>query len=173
MPPPKPAPAPRKQQVTKAELKRRVNVVYKLLASAARREDILSNADKLGWGVNERQIDSYIKKAREQMAKDSEPERAELIAQADAELRNIQAAARTTGDHNNAIKARVARNKLLGLEAPRTINMLIIALGDLSPQLLIKVLEAIDARGWNKTEIFEAMLTEAAIMEPEGESNGQ
>jgi hypothetical protein len=157
MPPPKPAPAPRKR-ATKAETTRRVNEVYKLLASAARVEDIVAFAEKKAWGVNKRQLETYMKRAREQMAKDGEADRKEQIDIADAQLAAIQAKATSIGDHNNAIKARMARNKLRGLDAPTKLESL-----DLTPrawELLAKI-EALATRHKTTVEAILAHVEES------------
>jgi hypothetical protein len=155
MPPPKPTPAPR-VKVNKTELKRRVNEVYKLLVSAARREDIIAKAEKLEWGVQPRQIDVYIRKAREQMALDSAIERAEQVSLADAQLEFLQAKATTVGDLNNAIKARAERSKLRGLHAPQKIETV-----DLTPRAW-EILGKIEALATRHNTTVETILAHVA-----------
>lgn len=157
MPPPKPAPAPRKR-ATNAEAARRVNEVYALMVSGARREAIIAHAEKKAWDVRARQIDKYIERARRQMEIDTTAERDQRLTNARARLDALYAKAMIATDFRTALAVQREINQLESLYAPPAMNTLKLELAGTDPQLLIDVLRAIAERGLSASDVFQAML---------------
>mgnify|MGYP001160809274 FL=1 len=97
---------------TNVEIEERVNAVYKLLLQSYSRFEIVQYAAK-EWGVQPRQADEYLARARQLIAKDSEIERPEWLAAAISRL--VQYEKRAGRDENLqvAIKALETQAKLL------------------------------------------------------------
>ncbi|MBZ0306092.1 MAG: hypothetical protein K8I82_08505, partial [Anaerolineae bacterium] len=55
-----------------AKFAARVDAVYRLLLAGATRQEMLDFSEKQGWNVTPRQVDTYIRKARALLEKDSE-----------------------------------------------------------------------------------------------------
>lgn len=80
----------------------RINRIARLLANGATRTDCLQYASK-EWRIGDRQIDNYIRRAREKIKADFEIDRAQFIAELLAQLSSLQMDARKTGNQNVAL----------------------------------------------------------------------
>jgi hypothetical protein len=60
---------------TAAEVGRRVDAIYDLLLQGASRRALRQYAEGHGWGVSSRQLDTYARRAREQLAAAAERDR--------------------------------------------------------------------------------------------------
>ena len=96
---------------TNAEIEERVNTVYKLLQSHSRFEIVQYAAKE--WGVQPRQADEYLARARQLIAKDSEIERPEWLAAAISRLVQYEKRAGREDNLQTAIKALETQAKLL------------------------------------------------------------
>ena len=67
------------QNSTQAEVELRVIRCSRIISNGGRRSDVLRYASE-NWGVSERTVDSYLKKAREQIRKDWDIERPQMVA---------------------------------------------------------------------------------------------
>ena len=68
------------------------------------------------WGVGERQIETYMKKAREQITKDWEIDRKEYVAQLSQKLDAVAKASIDCKQHSNAIGALGLQARILGID---------------------------------------------------------
>ncbi len=97
---------------TNAEIEERVNTVYQLLLQSYSRFEIVQYAAN-EWGVQPRQADEYLARARQLIAKDSEIERPEWLAAAIARLVKYEQKAGKDDNLQLAIKALETQAKLL------------------------------------------------------------
>ena len=97
---------------TNVEIEERVNAVYKLLLQSYSRFEIVQYA-ATEWGVQPRQADEYLARARQLIAKDSEIERPEWLAAALARLVTYEQKAGRDENLQVAIKALETQAKLL------------------------------------------------------------
>ena len=103
------------KRVTKAVSIMRTQEVYSLLTSAHSRKQIQQiMADK--HGLSERQIDEYIKKAREDLEHDCDLARPQYLAELLSRLRNYEQAAAKRGQMQVAVNAATQQAKLIGLD---------------------------------------------------------
>ena len=97
---------------TNVEIKQRVETVYQLLLESHSRFEIVQYAAK-EWGVQPRQVDQYLARARQLIAEDSEIKREEWLASAVSRLVQYE---KRAGRNNNlmvAMKALETQAKLL------------------------------------------------------------
>ena len=97
---------------TNAEVSERVDTIYQLLLQSYSRFEIVQFAAKT-WGVQPRQADEYLARARQLIAKDSEVERPEWLAAAIARLVQYEKRAGREDNLQTAIKALETQAKLL------------------------------------------------------------
>tara|TARA_B100001250_G_C19319332_1_gene579738 strand:- start:137 stop:466 length:330 start_codon:yes stop_codon:yes gene_type:complete len=99
---------------TKYEVTSRINVVYGLLASASSRQDIIRHCAE-NFNVSERQTDTYITRAREQISKDCELSRPAFLAECLTRLRNYEKAAIKRGHIQVAVNSVRLQAELVGI----------------------------------------------------------
>ena len=100
---------------TATETKFRVDAVYKLLAEAWSRQQILLFAAN-EWGISGRMTDEYIARARELLLKDAEMQRPAWLAEALGRLRTYEQAAFRRGQCQVAVNALITQARLIGIE---------------------------------------------------------
>jgi len=95
-----------------------------MILQGASRADILHYASgKSDWGVEERQVENYMTRARQLVSKEAATYRAEAMDTAIARLNMIIANAMSIQDYQRAIAGQREINQLLGLYAPQKIHV--------------------------------------------------
>ena len=101
-------------RVTKAEATLRKNEVYGYLSLGYSRHQIMQAV--ADWGLEERQVDYYIEKAREILEKDCDISRKQLLAEMLQRLKTYEQAAARRGQYQVAVNSATQQCKLIGLE---------------------------------------------------------
>ena len=70
---------PSDEKSSAAEVERRISTVIELLLSGWKRRQILQYGSKIGWNVTDRQIDTYIAAAYEEIDKGFESDREKIL----------------------------------------------------------------------------------------------
>jgi|TARA_R100000030_G_scaffold46610_1_gene35230 cell fate (sporulation/competence/biofilm development) regulator YmcA (YheA/YmcA/DUF963 family) len=100
---------------TNIEIDERINTVYKLLLEGNSRTQILQyGADT--WDLKDRQVEEYIKRARDYQRLDAELERPEWLHESLSALKDIQRKATTRQQYSTALKAIEMQARLLRFE---------------------------------------------------------
>ena len=100
---------------TNIEIDERINTVYKLLLEGNSRTQILQyGADTLD--LKDRQMEEYIKRARDYQRLDAELERPEWLHESLSALKDIQRKATTRQQYSTALKAIEMQARLLRFE---------------------------------------------------------
>jgi len=99
---------------SKIEIDVRVQKLSRIIARGGRRSDCLRYARE-NWGVSEATVDNYLKKAREEIKKDWDIERPQMIADLLAQCSTLQMEARNAGQFNIALGAINTAAKLADL----------------------------------------------------------
>ena len=99
---------------TKYEVSSRISAVYGLLASAASRQEIIQHCS-VNYNVSERQADTYITRAREQISKDCELSRPAFLAECLTRLRNYEKLAIKRGHIQVAVNSVRLQSELVGI----------------------------------------------------------
>ena len=89
---------------TKAETELRAQKFARIIANGGRRSDCVRFASE-NWGVGERTVDEYLKLARDQLKKDWDMERPQMIADLLAQCSTLQMEARRAGQYHIALGA--------------------------------------------------------------------
>ena len=89
---------------SKIEIDLRVQKLSRIIATGGRRSDCLRYARE-NWGVSEATVDNYLKKAREDIKKDWDIERPQMIADLLAQCSTLQMEARRAGQFHIALGA--------------------------------------------------------------------
>ena len=99
---------------TQAEVEYRVNRFVRIISNGGRRSDCVRFAAD-NWGVSERTVDNYLKRAREKMKEDFDIDRPQMIADLLGQLSTIQMEARRSGQLHVALGAINTAAKLTSL----------------------------------------------------------
>ena len=100
---------------TNIEIDERINTVYKLLLEGNSRTQILQyGADT--WDLKDRQVEEYIKRARDYQRLDAELERPEWLHESLSALKDIQRKATTRQQYSTALNAIEMQARLLRFE---------------------------------------------------------
>ena len=99
---------------SKIEIDLRVQKLSRIIATGGRRSDCLRYARE-NWGVAEATVDNYLKKAREDIKKDWDIERPQMIADLLAQCSTLQMEARRAGQFHIALGAINTAAKLADL----------------------------------------------------------
>ena len=100
---------------TNIEIDERINTVYKLLLEGNSRTQTLQyGADT--WDLKDRQVEEYIKRARDYQRLDAELERPEWLHESLSALKDIQRKATTRQQYSTALKAIEMQARLLRFE---------------------------------------------------------
>ena len=103
------------KKVTKAESTLRTNEVYSYLTSGHSRAQIIQNCSD--WGLSERQVDTYIAKARVLIEKDCDLSRPAFLAECLQRLKRYEQAAAKRGQLGVAVQSVQLQMKATGLES--------------------------------------------------------
>lgn len=106
-------------KATKAEVQERVNAIYQLILVGASRKDIIQFASSQEWGVTNRQVDTYARKARELFAAEASRERNEYRDESYMRLMYILSRCLEVQDYKTALSTQKEINELFGLKAPK------------------------------------------------------
>ena len=99
---------------TQAETVIRAQKFARIIANGGRRSDCLRYATE-NWGVSERTVDSYLKKARQQIKADWDLERPQMVADLLSQCSTLQMEARRAGQYHIALGAINTAAKLASL----------------------------------------------------------
>ena len=99
---------------SKIEIDLRVQKLSRIIATGGRRSDCLRYARE-NWGVSEATVDNYLKKVREDIKKDWDIERPQMIADLLAQCSTLQMEARRAGQFHIALGAINTAAKLADL----------------------------------------------------------
>ena len=89
---------------TKAETIVRAQRFARIIANGGRRSDCVRYASE-NWGVGDRTVDEYLKLARDELKKDWDMERPQMIADLLAQCSTLQMEARRSGQFHIALGA--------------------------------------------------------------------
>lgn len=89
---------------TQAETIVRSQKFARIIANGGRRSDCVRYASE-NWGVGERSVDKYLEIARDELKKDWDMERPQMIADLLAQCSTLQMEARRAGQYNIALGA--------------------------------------------------------------------
>ena len=89
---------------TQAETIVRSQKFARIIANGGRRSDCVRYASE-NWGVGERSVDKYLEIAREELKKDWDIERPQMIADLLAQCSTLQMEARRSGQYHIALGA--------------------------------------------------------------------
>ena len=89
---------------TQAETIVRSQKFARIIANGGRRSDCVRYASE-NWGVGERSVDKYLAIAREELKKDLDMERPQMIADLLAQCSTLQMEARRSGQYHIALGA--------------------------------------------------------------------
>ena len=89
---------------SKAETIIRSQKFARIIANGGRRSDCVRYASE-NWGVGERSVDKYLEIAREELKKDWDMERPQMIADLLAQCSTLQMEARRSGQYHIALGA--------------------------------------------------------------------
>ena len=89
---------------TQAETVVRAQRFARIIANGGRRSDCVRYASE-NWGVGERSVDKYLEIARDELTKDWDMERPQMIADLLAQCSTLQMEARRSGQYHIALGA--------------------------------------------------------------------
>jgi len=89
---------------TQAETVVRAQRFARIIANGGRRSDCVRYASE-NWGVGERSVDKYLEIARDELKKDWDMERPQMIADLLAQCSTLQMEARRAGQYHIALGA--------------------------------------------------------------------
>ena len=89
---------------TQAETVVRTQRFARIIANGGRRSDCVRYASE-NWGVGERSVDKYLEIARDELKKDWDMERPQMIADLLAQCSTLQMEARRSGQYHIALGA--------------------------------------------------------------------
>ena len=89
---------------TQAETVVRAQRFARIIANGGRRSDCVRYASE-NWGVGERSVDKYLEIARDELMKDWDMERPQMIADLLAQCSTLQMEARRSGQYHIALGA--------------------------------------------------------------------
>ena len=89
---------------TQAETIARSQKFARIIANGGRRSDCVLYASE-NWGVGERSVDKYLEIARDELKKDWDMERPQMIADLLAQCSTLQMEARRSGQYHIALGA--------------------------------------------------------------------
>ena len=102
-------------KATNVEIDGRINAVYKLLLEGNSRTQILQYGAET-WDLGTRQVEEYIKWARDHQRLDAELERPEWLHESLCALKDIQRKATNGKQYSTALKAIELQARLLRFE---------------------------------------------------------
>lgn len=107
-----------------AEVTRRVDQIFHLMVKGKSRLQILQHAsEKTTWKVSERTVDEYIARAKKLLAKHSEPKKAVELGKAFLRLEYLFDQNLGINDFKAALAVQKEINAMLGLNAPKALEI--------------------------------------------------
>lgn len=103
------------KRVTDTEVDARINTVYDLLLAGLTRTQLLRHCTDL-WDLGERQIETYIQRARDLQRLDAELERPQWLMAALSRLQDYERRASEKGNFSSAMRALEMQARLLRFE---------------------------------------------------------
>ncbi len=91
-------------RITQAETELRVARCARIIANGGRRSDCIRFGAE-NWGVGERTVDKYLNIAREELKRDWDMERPQMVADLLAQCSTLQMEARRAGHYHIALGA--------------------------------------------------------------------
>ncbi len=110
-------PSKRKRKSDAAEVARRVGEVLRIRLDGAQFHDVVQYAAENGWGVHERQVRTYIRRADDLLVERQDRRRRRLLARHVAQREALYARAVNAADHRTALAVLTDLAKLQGLYA--------------------------------------------------------
>jgi hypothetical protein len=107
------------KRVTKAELERRVQMVFELLCEGAAHRRIVQHLADNGVRVCDRQVAEYEAKARKRLMELFKVRREEFAAEQLSALIHLADVATKERQYSAACGARIAAARMLGIDAPK------------------------------------------------------
>jgi hypothetical protein len=111
-------------KATKAEIAKRVDEVLRIRLDGAQFHDIVQYGSEKGWGVGERQIRKYIRRADDLLVERQDKGRRRVIARHIAQRQTLYARAVNAADHRTALAILADEAKLRGLYPDRDLKEL-------------------------------------------------
>lgn len=117
----------RKPKTPTVEVNRRVGVIENMLLNGFGRRQIIQYAameegEKKAWNLSDRQIDTYIERAKKQIEEDALPEREFLIKAALRRYNDLYGKSHNIGDYRTCTVVQAHIDKLMGLNAPENVK---------------------------------------------------
>lgn len=107
------------KKASKAAIEQRIELIYRLILDGWETTAIIQNGTVKGWGVKERQIFVYLKRARQRMKKELAQYREVALEEHIAARRKLR---REASDGRLALEVLRDEAKLLGLYAPKKLE---------------------------------------------------
>lgn len=149
-----------KPKQTKLEIEQRVTIVHDLLLNGSSRAQVIQYAaEKTDWELSDRQIDTYIKRARKRFVQAAEIHREHEFGLAMLRLENLYQRNLKIQDFRVALSVLKEKHSLLGLYPAQKLSIKLT--GD-ENVLLTQLLESLQAQDIPASELFEAMLNRVA-----------
>jgi hypothetical protein len=104
-----------KKKADTAEVAKRVDEVLRIRLDGAQRHDILQYASENGWGLTDRQVGEYIRRADNLLVERRDTKRKRVIALHIARREALYARAVNSGDHRAALAILDSQAKIQGL----------------------------------------------------------
>lgn len=122
---PKAAAEPKKPRADTAELARRIAEVLRIRLDGAQFHDVVQFAAEKGWGVNERQLRTYMSRADEQLVERQDKSRKKVVARHLAQRQALYARAVNAADYRTALAILDSDAKLRGLYPEKDVRELV------------------------------------------------
>lgn len=124
--PPEPEPGTKpKKKADAATVALRVEEVLRIVLDGAQLHDVMEYATGKGWGLKERQIRDYIRKANELLVERQSKSRKKVIARHLAQRQSLYARAVNAADYRTALAILADEAKLRGLYPEKDVRELV------------------------------------------------
>ena len=113
-------------KATKAQVIRRVDIVYRLLLTGLDRQQILDHiaSEHADWGVRTRAIDTYMARAKRLIIEAGDHDREMEFGRALARLHDLFTRCLNAASHRDALAVQKEINELLGIKAPLQLEII-------------------------------------------------
>jgi hypothetical protein len=112
-------------KATKTEISKRVEEVLRIRLDGAQFHDIVQYAAEKGWGLKDRQVRNYIRRADDLLVERQDRNRKRLIARRVAQREALYARALNAADHRTALAVLTDLDRLRGLYPDRDLRELL------------------------------------------------
>jgi hypothetical protein len=133
--------AGRGRRATAAERAARVELLVNLRLNGGEIQDALALAAEQGWGIGPREVHRLVRKADRAIVQTVEKDRERLIGHHVAKRRALYARCVADGDYRGALAVLDSEAQLLGLFAPKNVNL------SRTERTVLQVVEVIVAAG--------------------------